>query len=201
MDIAEQSTTPSDLARTKGDDMTQSEFSTETEALAQVMTDGATETGEQVNPTEYPRNAAMSKLSQGTPSRPLLGALPLARLIPQDVHSVLDYVDAATVFAGAVISDCPRARTASALIGGSGAGLAAISDYRLSLAKLIPIEAHEVIDYAFGISAISAPFLFGYYKTAPVTAAMHVATGVGTLLASLFTDYRGYRGVGRHSPA
>ena len=35
---------------------------------------------------------------------------------------------------------------------------------------MVPIEAHEVVDYAFGVSAISAPFLFGYYKTAPVTA-------------------------------
>ena len=62
---------------------------------------------------------------------------------------------------------------------------------------MVPIEAHEVVDYAFGVSAISAPFLFGYYKTAPVTAAMHVATGIGTIFASLFTDYRAYRGVGR----
>jgi len=136
-------------------------------------------------------------LSEGAPSRPLLGRLPLARLIPQDVHSVLDYVDAATVFSGAILSDCPKARTASALIGGSGMGLSALTDYRLSLAKVIPIEAHEVIDYAFGVSAIGAPFLFGYYKTAPITAAIHVATGVGTILASLFTDYRAYLGVGR----
>jgi len=142
---------------------------------------------------------ALSKLSQGTPSRPLLGRLPLARLIPQDVHSVLDYVDAATVFSGAVLSACPKARAASLVIGGSGAGLSAVTDYRLSLAKVIPIEAHEVIDYAFGVSAISAPFLFGYYKTAPITAAMHVATGVGTILASLFTDYRAYRGVGHRA--
>ena len=112
---------------------------------------------------------------------------------------MLDYVDAATVFSGAMLSNCPKARTASVLIGGSGAGLSAISDYRLSLAKVIPIETHEVIDYAFGVAAIGAPFVFGYYKTAPLTAMMHVATGVGTVLTSLFTDYRAYRGVGRRS--
>ena len=153
--------------------------------------------GEQMSLRDTGPGAA--KLSEGAPSRPLLGRLPLARLIPQDVHSVLDYVDAATVFSGAILSDCPKARTASALIGGSGMGLSALTDYRLSLAKVIPIEAHEVVDYAFGVSAIGAPFLFGYYKTAPITAAIHVATGVGTILASLFTDYRAYRGVGRRS--
>src|SRR3954471_15997577 len=104
---------------------------------------------------------ALPRSSQGSPSRPLLGRLPLARLIPQDVHSVLDYVDAATVLSGALISDCSKARTASLLIGGSGAGLSAITDYRLSLAKVVPIETHEVVDYAFGVAAISAPFLFG----------------------------------------
>src|SRR5207237_1112174 len=140
-------------------------------------------------------------LSQGTPSRPLLGRLPLARLIPQDVHSVLDYANAATALSGALLSDCAKAKAASALLGGGGLGAAAITDYRLSLAKVIPIEAHEVIDYTFGVSAISAPFLFGYYKTAPVTAALHVATGVSTILASLFTDYRAYRGVGRRHSA
>ena len=64
---------------------------------------------------------------------------------------------------------------------------------------MIPIEAHEVIDYGFGVSAIAAPFVFGYYKTAPLVAAMHIATGVGTILTSLFTDYRAYEGVGEQS--
>jgi hypothetical protein len=142
------------------------------------------------------QRAPDSRLSSGTPSKPLLNALPLARLIPQDVHSVMDYVDAAIVGAGAFMTSCPKAQAASCLIGGSGIAASALTDYRLSVAKLIPIEAHEVIDYGFGVSAIAAPFVFGYYKTAPLVAALHVATGIGTILASLVTDYRAYRGVG-----
>ncbi len=130
------------------------------------------------------------------PSRPLLGRLPLSRVIPQDVHSVLDYVDAAAVLAGAALSACPRARAASLTIGGAGLAASSLTDYRLSLAKVIPIETHEMVDYAFGVSAIVAPFALGYRKTAPVVAALHVALGIGTILASLFTDYRAYRGVG-----
>jgi hypothetical protein len=179
----------------------QSQSNTDTAPISSVMGSDSSETGEEMTFGDSEPRTLMARLSQGTPSRPLLGRLPLARLIPQDVHSVLDYVDAATVLAGAMLSDCPKARTASALIGGSGIGLSAITDYRLSLAKVVPIEAHEVVDYAFGVSAISAPFLFGYYKTAPITAAIHVATGVGTILASLFTDYRAYRGVGQRSAA
>jgi hypothetical protein len=172
---------------------------TDTDPFSSVTTDGSRESGEDMSFGDTEPSTRVSRSGRGMPSRPLLGRLPLARLIPQDVHSVLDYVDAATVLSGAVMSDCSKAKAASAVIGGSGIGLSAITDYRLSLAKVIPIEAHEVIDYAFGVSAISAPFLFGYYKTAPVTAAIHVATGVGTILASLFTDYRAYRGVGRRS--
>jgi hypothetical protein len=146
----------------------------------------------------YGRHARASRsLSVGTPARPLLGILPLARLVPQDVHSVMDYLDGATVLAGAFVTNCPKARTASWLIGGSGIMASALTDYRLSLAKIVPIEAHEVVDYAFGVSAITAPFIFGYRKTAPVVAALHVAMGIGTIIASLFTDYRAYRGVGR----
>jgi hypothetical protein len=140
-----------------------------------------------------------SSLSVGDPSEPLLGRLPLARIIPQDVHSVLDYVDAGGVMAGALLSNCPQARAASLLIGSAGAGVSALTDYRLSLAKVIPIETHETIDYAFGVAAIAAPFVLGYRKTAPVVAALHVAIGAGTILASLFTDYRAYRGVGRRA--
>lgn len=61
--------------------------------------------------------------------------------------------------------------------------------------------AHSVIDYGFGLSAITAPFIFGYYKTAPMVAAVHIATGIGTILTSLITDYRADKGVGRSDAA
>jgi hypothetical protein len=126
----------------------------------------------------------------------VLGGLPLARVIPQDIHSVLDYANGASVGAGALVSDCPRARAASLLLGGTTLAASAITVYHLSLAKVLPIEAHEVIDYAFGLGAITMPFVLGYYKTAPLVAATHVAVGAATILASLFTDYRAERGVG-----
>ena len=151
------------------------------------------------SPGESAEDGASSWLSAGSPSRPLLGRLPLARIIPQDVHSVMDYLDGGGVLSGAFLTSCPRAKAASWLMGGSAVVASALSDYRLSLAKVVPIEAHEAVDYAFGISAIAAPFLLGYRKTAPLVAAMHVAIGVGTILASLFTDYRAYRGVGRRA--
>ncbi len=140
-------------------------------------------------------------LSTGTPSKPLLGRLPLARLIPQDIHSVMDYLDGGAVLAGAFLTSCPKAKAASVLMGGSAIGVSSITDYRLSLAQRVPIEAHEAVDYAFGISAIAAPFVLGYRKTAPHVAALHVAVGIGVIVASLLTDYRAFRGVGRRAAA
>jgi hypothetical protein len=140
--------------------------------------------------------AGASSLSVGEPSRPLFGRLPLARVIPQDVHSVMDYLDGGGAIAGAFLTSCPSAKAASWVLGGSAIATSSITDYKLSLAKLLPIETHEAVDYAFGLSAIAAPFVLGYRKTAPHVAAMHVAIGIGAILASLFTDYRAYRGAG-----
>jgi hypothetical protein len=128
-------------------------------------------------------------MSHGVPSRPLLG-LPLARLIPQDIHSVMDYVDGATAAAGALLTDNPAARIASIALGSSVIGVSALTDYRLSALKLIPIEAHEAIDHLWGLGCIAAPFVFGYWKRAPVVAMTHVMVGIGTILTSLLTDYR-----------
>ncbi|RYZ01796.1 MAG: hypothetical protein EOO73_34180 [Myxococcales bacterium] len=140
-------------------------------------------------------------LSVGEPSKPLLGRLPLARVVPQDVHSVMDYVDAGGVLTGAFLTNCPKAKAASWAMGTSGIAASSITDYKLSLAKVLSIETHEAIDYAWGFSAVAAPFVFGYRKSAPHVAALHIALGLGTIVASLFTDYRAYRGVGRRAAA
>ncbi len=78
---------------------------------------------------------------------------------------------------------------------GVGLGTAAITDYRMSFAKLLPIEGHEIADYAWSLTAIAAPFVLGYHRRAPLAAWVHVALGAGMLAASLFTDYRAVRGV------
>jgi hypothetical protein len=129
-------------------------------------------------------------LSHGAPAKPLLGALPLTRLIPQDVHSVMDYANGAATGAGALLTDDPAARIASIALGASIVGVSALTDYRLSLANVIPIKGHETADYLWGAAAIAAPFALGYWKRAPHVAMMHVMAGAGTILSSLMTDYR-----------
>ena len=138
--------------------------------------------------------------NRGIASAPLLSRLPLARLIPQDVHSVMDYGNSMIVGTGITALD-PRAKLASIVLAAAGASVSIMTDYRLSLAKLVPIETHEAIDHLWGLSAIAAPFVLGYWKTSPRVALTHVISGAANILASLVTDYRAYRGVGRRQRA
>lgn len=135
-------------------------------------------------------------LSHGVPAEPLLKVLPIKRWIPQDVHSVMDYVDGLIVANGYFKPENKRddaACYASLALGASVIGVSLLTDYRLSAAKLIPIRTHESLDYLWGASAIALPFLLGYWKTSPRIAMTHVCVGAGALLASLFTDYRSYK--------
>ena len=135
--------------------------------------------------------------NERVPSKPVLGGLPLARVIPQDVHSGFDYVQSAGFLLSAKIARTGRARAVGAALGVGLGGASAIADYRLSAAKLLPIELHESLDYVGSLTAIAAPFLLGYAKKDPVAAMMHIGLGLSGVLVSLFTDYRASRGVTR----
>ena len=129
------------------------------------------------------------------PSKPVLGILPLARVIPQDVHSVADYLCAGAFMMSAKLARTSRARAAGMTLAMSDAGVSLLTDYRLSAAKLVPIEVHEIADHVTGFSAVAAPFVLGYAKTDPVAAAIQIVTGLGMIVASLFTDYRASKGI------
>lgn len=130
-------------------------------------------------------------MSVGWPSQPVHG-LPLARVIPQDCHSFMDYANGLMAASTAFATDDVRARVAGVLLASSMIGISAVTDYRISVGKLVPVEVHEVTDYVWGITAIAAPFVAGYWRTAPKVAIAHVAAGIGTIIASLVTDYRAY---------
>ena len=130
------------------------------------------------------------------PAKPLFGVLPIQRIVPQDVHSVLDYVSSAAAAASSIVAETPAAVAAGVSLAAVGASLSAVSDCRLSVAKLIPIEAHELVDYILGAALVAAPFVFGHYKKDVVASALTIAAGATTILVSLLTDYRATKGLG-----
>jgi hypothetical protein len=131
----------------------------------------------------------------GIPAMPLFGVLPLRRLIPQDLHSVLDYQGALSVLGVGLLTGCALTRSTQVALGSAGLGVSLFTDYRLSLRKVIPIEVHEFIDHAWSLGVIAAPFVLGYARRHPVVAALNVLVGVTTILGSLLTDYRAQKGV------
>jgi hypothetical protein len=139
----------------------------------------------------HDRITSLHRMSVGTPSKPILG-LPIARLVPMDCHSFMDYGAGLAIASTAMMTDDRAAQLGSAILASSVIGVSAVTDYRISVLKLIPIEAHEVIDYAWSLAAIAAPFALGYWKSSPKIAITHIAAGVMNILGSLVTDYRAY---------
>jgi hypothetical protein len=132
-----------------------------------------------------------AELSTGVRSKPLLG-LPVKRIIPQDVHSLVDYAGGATGLVAALCANTVRGRMVNTALSSASTGVSLLTDYKLSLAKVIPIEVHEAIDYVWGLSNVVAPFALGYYRKDRVVSIMQMVLGMGTIAASLITDYRAY---------
>ncbi|MCP3100958.1 hypothetical protein LZ198_18965 [Myxococcus sp. K15C18031901] len=126
----------------------------------------------------------------GILSRPLFGSLPLRRWVPSEVHSLLDYRGGVIAAVAGQLSANPVARRTGWVLGALSVGVTLLTDSRLSAAKLIPIEAHELWDYTFGKAAVLAPFALGYARTNPVVAAVHVLVGLSAIGMALVTDYR-----------
>lgn len=126
----------------------------------------------------------------GVLSRPLAGGLPLRRWVPQGVHSLTELALGATVAVAGGLSQEGSARRVGLGLGLGLAGVTLLTDSRVSLSRLLPIELHELTDYGWGVAAIAAPFVGGYARRAPVTAAVQVLAGAALLLGAFFTDYR-----------
>jgi hypothetical protein len=126
----------------------------------------------------------------GVLSRPLPGGLPLRRWVPQGLHSVCELALGAKVAVAGELSGVEPARRAGMALGLGLMGLTVLTDSRVSLSRLVPIELHELADYGWGVAAIAAPFVGGYARRAPLTTAVHVLAGAAMLVGALFTDYR-----------
>jgi hypothetical protein len=129
------------------------------------------------------------------PSKPILRVLPLRRLIPQDLHSVLDYGAALVLLGSAFVFRSRKARALGAGLGSAVGAFSLLTDYRMSLFKLVPIEAHERLDYAVALTSLAAPFALGYAKKDRAATRFAVGAGLGSLVIAMLTDYRAAKGV------
>lgn len=114
------------------------------------------------------------------------------KFISTRVHAVLDYIIALVlIFAPEIFG--------FADFGGAAVGVprfvgivillqALMTDYDFSLARLIPMRTHLVVDYVLGIFLAISPWLFGF-ADAPRNAWLpHLLVGLGVFLIALFTQ-------------
>jgi hypothetical protein len=86
-------------------------------------------------------------------------------MIPIKVHNIVDYVAAAALIVCPYIfgfSDVPAARDLFIVLGLALAAYSAVTQYRYSLAKVIPLGVHMFLDVVVGFVLMIGPYSFNY---------------------------------------
>jgi hypothetical protein len=123
-------------------------------------------------------------------------------MLSLNTHNILDYV------IGAVLILCPSifgffnvfpARDTFLILGFGLIGYSLLTNYRYSIAKVIPLGVHMFLDVTAGAVLILAPYIFNYrdFITGGQTV-VHFVMGVGAWLLVAFTNRRTNRMVDRY---
>jgi hypothetical protein len=115
-------------------------------------------------------------------------------MIPLKVHNVLDYVVGVLLALSPYLfgfSDVVAARNVFLVVGLGLIAYSSITNYYYSVAKIIPLGVHMVLDAISGIVLILAPALFDYREViSDGQFALHFVMGIGALALVAFTRTR-----------
>ena len=112
----------------------------------------------------------------------------LASIIPTRVHGIIDYVVGILLIAAPWLFGFAHIRAAMLVPVILGAGTilySLLTDYELSLARLIPMPAHLGIDLVAGIVLLASPWLFGF--SGQITWP-HVTVGIMEIMVVLISS-------------
>ena len=113
------------------------------------------------------------------------------RPITSRMHGMLDYPAGVLLIAAPWIfgfSDVGGAAVAVPVIVGIAVILQSlITDYELSVARILPLRAHLMVDVAAGIVLAASPFVFGFADEGLNAWLPHVVAGIGLVAAGLMT--------------
>jgi hypothetical protein len=87
------------------------------------------------------------------------------RIIPTRIHGMLDYGSGLLLLLAPYIFNFADGTAAQYVPQAIGAGvllMSLVTDYELSLAKLVPMPAHLAVDVAGGVLLAASPWLFGF---------------------------------------
>jgi hypothetical protein len=112
------------------------------------------------------------------------------RVLPTTAHGIVDYLTAFTLLVAPKLwrlDEVPPAATTFYAAGGSLTATSLLTDYELSLANVVPMRAHLVLDMASGVALAASPFLLGFRGGGPRYWIPHVAIGATEILTAAVT--------------
>lgn len=86
-------------------------------------------------------------------------------LIPTKIHGIIDYLTGITLLAAPYLfgfADGTAAQWVPTIIGLMILGQSLITQYELSVAKIIPMPTHLMLDAGTGLVLAASPWLFGF---------------------------------------
>jgi hypothetical protein len=110
--------------------------------------------------------------------------------IPAVIHGAVEYVAAGLLIAAPFLLgfDSDAATAASIVVGVVLLVIAASTESKTGLAKVIPVTIHAVLDLVLAGFLIAAPFLFGFSDEGNATA-FFIVLGVAHLLLTIGTRF------------
>lgn len=107
------------------------------------------------------------------------------KILSPKIHGMLDYVAALALITAPLVTGLTDGALWMSIAAGAGLILySLITDYSASVAKLIPLRMHLILDTAAGLAFLIAPFVFGW---AGAAFAYYLVMGSGVLLVVLLT--------------
>ena len=109
------------------------------------------------------------------------------RVIPTKMHGVLDYLTALLLIASPWLfdfADGGAAQWVPIVVGATILLVSLITDYELSVAKVVPVSTHLALDMLSGALLAASPWLFGF---AELVYWPHLLIGVAEIGAGLLT--------------
>jgi hypothetical protein len=108
------------------------------------------------------------------------------------MHALLDYLLGIVLIASPWIfgfSDVGGAAVAFPIaVGALAIAQSLITDWELSIAKIVPLPIHLSLDVVAGIVLAASPFVFGFSDEGANAWIPHVVAGVGMIGAGLMTQ-------------
>jgi hypothetical protein len=124
--------------------------------------------------------------SAGVPSQP--GAR-MRKPISPLIHGALDYATSAAVVAAPRVMNFPRpARILCDSLASGYTGLAAVTDYPLSVRRVAPFKAHGAAELAIAAVLPAMPWLLGFSEHRAARNFCFALTGL-TLVVAALTDW------------